>query len=465
VTRPTQPSGFADRRPAARLAAVGALAIACVVVAVVLLRGGDESTYRIVLPNANQLVDGNEVQVGGRRVGLVIDIRLTDDSRAEIELRIDDDALLPLRRGTTADVRAPSLSGIANKVVSLTPGPGNAAPLADGDRLPAEDVTPNVDLDQIFNAFDPETRRGYQRFVKGGSGMLRGRERDAREGLRYFSTALQAGTRLVDDVTADQPALVRFLRSTSAVVGTLARERDALTGVVPRTRATVGALADERAALERTLDRLPGSLRRASTTFAGVRGALDDLDPLIRASRPVADKAGPLLRELRPLAADLVPTIAATRRLIDRPGAGNDLLELLALTPGLAEVAVPALRDAAKAATDQRPQVAFTRPYVPELTGWARTFGGATAGYDAHGHVARTQLVLNTNSLVDAPAASPLRPLLGALTPAIGAYTQVDRTARRCPGANAQTLADRSNPWRDADGSLDCDPKGVLPGP
>ncbi|MGE4428913.1 MAG: MlaD family protein, partial [Solirubrobacteraceae bacterium] len=327
-----------------------------IVVLVVLLRGGDGTTYRIVLPNANQLVDGNEVQVGGRRVGLVTGIRLTDDSRAEVELRIDDDELLPLRRGTTVAVRAPSLSGIANKVVSITPGAGNAPALQDDARLPAEDVTPNVDLDQIFNAFDPETRRGYQRFVKGGSGMLRGRERDARAGLGYFSTALQAGTRLITDVTVDQPRLTRFLRSTSAVVGALAQEGDTLTDAVGHVRTTVGALADERADLERTLDRLPASLRRASGTFTRIRSTLDSLDPLVEASRPVAEKAGPLLRELRPLAADLVPTIAATRRVISAPGEGNDLLELLARTPGLAEVAVPALRDAAKAAVAQRPQ-------------------------------------------------------------------------------------------------------------
>jgi phospholipid/cholesterol/gamma-HCH transport system substrate-binding protein len=36
---------------------------------------------------------------------------------------------------------------------------------------------------------------------------------------------------------------------------------------------------------------------------------------------------------------------------------------------------------------------------------------------------------------------------------------------RRCPGAASQPAADGSSVWRDADGTLDCDPSQVLPGP
>jgi phospholipid/cholesterol/gamma-HCH transport system substrate-binding protein len=36
---------------------------------------------------------------------------------------------------------------------------------------------------------------------------------------------------------------------------------------------------------------------------------------------------------------------------------------------------------------------------------------------------------------------------------------------RRCPGAASQPPPDGSAPFRDIDGTLDCDPSLVLPGP
>lgn len=449
----------------ARLISAVALAAAIAVAAVVLLGGGSSPTYRVVLPNAGQLVDGNEVQVGGRRVGLVSEIGLTDDLRAVVRIRVDDEDLLPLHEGTTAAVRAVSMSGIANRVVAISPGPNSNDPLDDGATLAVEDTTPAVDLDQLFDAFDPRTRQGFQRLFRGGSRTMAGRERDANRSLHYLPTMLQSSGRLFDDLAKDQQTLDRFLVGGSQVVGALAQERGSLTGAVSHARATMAALADEGVALERALDRLPGSLGRASSTFADVRRTLDRLDPLVAASKPAAARTPALLRDLRPMAAALVPTIRDARALARRPGPGNDLVELLRATPELADVATPALRNARRSSAASRPVAAFIRPYAPELVGWARTFSAGTASYDANGHVARTQGIFNGNTVTDSKLlGNSLRQLLGLTNPLTGLYSDDNRAVRRCPGANAQPLADRSNPFRDGDGTLDCDPKLVLPG-
>ena len=57
-------------------------------------------------------------------------------------------------------IRATSLSGIANRYVSIAPGPDNAPELADGATLTGEKTTSPVDLDQLFNTFTPRTRAG-----------------------------------------------------------------------------------------------------------------------------------------------------------------------------------------------------------------------------------------------------------------------------------------------------------------
>ena len=120
-----------------RLLTVGAIALAVLIAGFLLLRGGGGG-YRVsmTLDNANQLVRGNQVKVGGVSVGSVTKIALADDGRARIELKLDDD-VAPLYRGTQASVRSASLSGIANRYVALQPGPDDDPEIEDGGSIPA----------------------------------------------------------------------------------------------------------------------------------------------------------------------------------------------------------------------------------------------------------------------------------------------------------------------------------------
>ena len=86
-------------------------------------------------------------------------------------------------------------------------------------------------------------------------------------------------------------------------------------------------------ALARTLDLLPGTMRKANTTFVNLRAALDDLDVLVAESKPATKDLAPFLRALRPLVADARPTIADLRELIRKPGKNNDLIELTGKMP------------------------------------------------------------------------------------------------------------------------------------
>src|SRR4051794_21849125 len=106
---------------AARGATIGAIVAVTVIVAVLLLGGGGTHTYRLEFQNAGQLVKGDDVQIGGRRVGSIDKISLTNDNQALVTISLQD-GFGPLHRGTTAIIRATSLSGIANRYIALTPG-------------------------------------------------------------------------------------------------------------------------------------------------------------------------------------------------------------------------------------------------------------------------------------------------------------------------------------------------------
>ena len=107
------------------------------------------------------------------------------------------------------------------------------------------------------------------------------------------------------------------------------------------------------------------------------------------------------------------------------------------------------------------PVLKFLRPYTPDLVGWLRDFGEGSANYDANGHFARIQPIFNAYSFDDNPAGATLTPIPPSQRLAGLQTGQV----KRCPGAASQAPVDGSAPFRDIDGSLDCDPSLVLPGP
>ena len=444
----------------ARIAAAGALALAvALVVWLLLFRGPSGTEYTLLFQTAGQLVVDDDVQVGGRRVGSVRAIELTDDNKAAIKVVVEE-PFAPLRDGTQAVVRLTSLSGIANRYIALTPAPGDARELDDGATITAESTTDVVDLDQIFNTLDERTRGDLADVIKGFATQYRGKGEEAGESTKYFNPLLSSSRRLVQEVTEDEEALTEFLVNSSRAVTTIAERRNELADLVGNANQTAAAIGAENAALARALGLLPTTLRRANTTFVNLRATLDDLDVLVAESKPATKDLAPFLRELRPLVAAARPTIRDLRLAVRRPGSDNDLVEATRRMPQLQRAATPAFRSGRQALVRAQPVLEFARPYTPDFVGWLRDFGQGAANYDANGHYARIQPIFNAFQFADNPAGGVLTPVPPA-NRMDGVETGV---IRRCPGAATQRPADGSAPFTDG-GNVDCDPSLVLPGP
>jgi len=443
----------------ARGLVVAALLAAAAAVAVVLLGDGSSHRYTLVFQNAGQLVPGNDVQVGGRRVGAVRALALTEERLARVEIEVEE-PYAPLRVGTQATIRALSLSGVANRYVALSPGPGTGAQLPDGARLTTEDTTSVVDVDQLFNTLDPATRRDLQAVVQGLATQYAGKGEEAGEAIEALAPALSGTRRVLDQLDRDEGALTRFLVDTGRAMSALAERRAALSALVADAAATTTAIGREDAALERALALLPGTLRRGTGTFAGLRATLDELDPLVAAAGPATRELAPFLRELRPLVADARPTLRDLRRLVRREGPANDAVDAARRLPALQRAATPALANARSALVRAQPVLAHARPYAPDLVGWLRDFGSGAAPYDANGHYARVQPIFSAFAFTDSPGGGTLSPV-----PPSRRFEGFQRGAlRRCPGAASQPPPDGSAPFTDG-GRLDCDPTLAPPGP
>ena len=126
----------------------------------------------------------------------------------------------------------------------------------------------------------------------------------------------------------------------SKLVTALAERDEDLTNLITDLNTTTRALANQKGALAESIDRLPPFMRRANTTFVNLRAALDDVDPLVDASEPVARVLTPFLAQARGLAADAEPTIRDLRLVVRRSGPDNDLVEFLGSVPPLVDLAV-----------------------------------------------------------------------------------------------------------------------------
>src|SRR2546421_2112183 len=184
---------------AGRIAAVAAVVVAIVVVAVLLFAGGSGGyTVKADFINASQLVKGNLVEIGGTKAGSVNDIAITQDGQAQVTMTIDD-TYKPLRRGTRAVVRQFSLSGIANRYVDLQLPPGNTTKtneIKDGGLIPVSDTTTAVDLDQLFDVFDPTTRKALSDFLHNSAAQFKGKTAQQRLTYHFLNPALSTSSRL-----------------------------------------------------------------------------------------------------------------------------------------------------------------------------------------------------------------------------------------------------------------------------
>lgn len=414
------------------------------VVLVGLMLFGSGGGYKLtaVFENGGQLVKGNQVHVGGRPVGTIDGIELNDRAQAVVKMTVTEEGLTPLHAGTKATVRATSLSGIANRYVELSPGPNSAPEIEDGGRIAVDDASAPVDLDQLFNTLDPDTRAGLQKFIQGQGDQYRGKAPQAARSLKYLSPALNTTSRLTGELIADDALFERFLIDTSQAVGAIAERRGELSQLVGNANTAFGAIGDENEALSRALGLLPTTLRKANTTFVNLRAALEDVDALVRESKPNTKELDTLFARLRPLVADARPTIRDLRKLIRSPGKNNDLIDLTAKLPRLERLTSRAFPRAIRAFDRSQEFVHTLRQYTPDLAGWFTKFGQGAASYDASGHYARVQPVFSPFTFDDSDDTLRKKP----------DAQRIDefqlRQFRRCPGGATQAPPDGSAPYR-----------------
>ena len=452
------------RGPApARIAAIVALAAVVIALAVVIFGGNGSYSYNIVFQNASQLVNGNQVLIGGKPVGSVKGIDLTEDNLAEVHVTVDQQ----LHEGSTAIVRAVSLAGVANHYISISPGPNSNPALDDDATISLDSTTTPVDLDQFINTFPAPVRRSLAMFIKGNGEVFENYGRQANQTYKYFGPGLNRATAFARELSDDERLFERFVVSSSKLATVVASRDDQLASAISNASTAFGAIADQNKAFGETLRLLPPVFRQSNTTFVNLRAALDDLDPLIETSKTATKNLAPFLREFRPVLSKAVPVFRNLRLTVSRPGFANDAGELLDALPDVQQRAAKAFPHAEQAVADFQPDLNLFRAYTPDVFNGFGKIGLITGYYDGNGHYARTQFSA-LNLFKFNSATGELEPI--APTQQFEGFGSSAGVRRPCPGAATQPAPDGSNPFTEppfAGGvtAAECNPTDVPPGP
>jgi len=377
------------RLGARRIAGAALLAVG-IAVALVIVTSDDRDTERldVVLASANGLREGTVVKVGGAQVGTIDELRITRGDDVVAELALDQDKAPPITAGASARVVASNLLG--SKYIDLAPGRRGATRLRS---LPAARVTSPVDLDQVLNVLDMDTRARLRVLINEAGLALTGRATDFNVVLRQLPRDFDGARRLIDELTSDNRTLGEAVAHSSRFMSEIATQRRELGRLVDTARDTVTSVAARRAALRAALAKAPRTLRTARQFFDELRRTAAPLRPAARAITATAPSLSAALSELPAFRRAARPTLREAR------SAAPLLTRLGAEATPVARQAIPALEQTAQFARTAPPLTRALDVSVDDvlglMEGWARSIQDA----DALGHIFRGKAMASADAI------------------------------------------------------------------
>jgi virulence factor Mce-like protein len=287
------------RRGSASIAAnpvlIGAATTLVVIVAVFLAYNANSGlpfvpTYELKaeVPNAANLVKGNDVRIGGTRVGAVTDIapqQHPDGSVTAVLTLKMETVVKPLPVDSTVIVRPRSALGL--KYVQITKGTSSDG-FDDGATIPLRNARPEpVEIDQFLNMFDDKTRAASQsNLIEFGNGFA-GRGEDLNRAIEDANPLLVNLTPVMQNLADPQTQLGRFVRALGRTAGIVAPAAASQAELFRNLDITFGALANvARPFLQDSISLGPPALDQGIKDFPQQRPFLANSEALFRELRP-----------------------------------------------------------------------------------------------------------------------------------------------------------------------------------
>lgn len=317
---------------------VGALTVMVVILAVFLAYNANSGlpfvpTYRISVQvqNADTLVPGNEVRVGGVRVGAVEAIEPQQSENGDLSARLDlklDRDVDPIPVDSTVIVRSRSALGL--KYLEINMGSSDEG-FAEGAVMPLASAVPEpVELDTVLSMFDAETRLAAQENLVEFGNALAGRGPQINAALGRLPGVLELLEPVMRNLSSPETNLAGFINALGATAAELAPVAEIQAQMFGSLDTTFTALAEvARPFIQESISEGPPTEELAIETLPEIRkllvnstGLFNDLEPAAVALRQTSPtiaaslEAGtPVLAKSDQLNKQLAPTFESLLRL------------------------------------------------------------------------------------------------------------------------------------------------------
>jgi len=368
---------------------------------------------------------GQTVRVAGVRVGDISKVEY-DEGNAVVTMDIDR-KFLPVYKDATVLLRPKT--GLKDMFLELDPGTQAAGEYEEEETIPVANTAPDVNLDEVLELLDSDTRAYLRLLLVGGGEGLNGRGKELGELLGSLGPINRGLARVNREVAKRKENLANLIHNMNILFGRVGQEDEQIASFIDASNASLSAIAGEDLDVRRATRLLGPTLQETRIALSETNDLATVLGPALRDLRPFARRLKPINRSLGSLARNtrddvknrIRPFVRAAREPVRdlRPAAEN----LADATPRLTVVGEKLNKLFNMAAYNPNGAEACTVPapgdpacrdegYLYWL-GWLAHVGNSTfQNQDAHGVYRRVYLTLTCEAasaiLTEAAQAGPV---------------------------------------------------------
>ncbi|MFL5823960.1 MAG: MlaD family protein [Solirubrobacteraceae bacterium] len=259
--------------------------------------------FQVGFNNAFDLASYADVRIAGVNVGKVVQKKREPHGNRTIVTVQMSNQYGPIHKDALAILRTKTLLG--ETYIQINPGSRSSPPLPDGGMLPQSHVANSVQLDDVFNTFNPATRQAFQQWQQELAVAVNGNDQNLNNVLGNLPTFAINFTDLLRVLDVQHTAVVNLVRNGGTTFNALNRDPAALRTLITAGDTTFRTTAANNNALADIFHIFPTFLTQQRLTMTALKTFSLNADPVIKELIPVAQQLGPTLDALRNLSPSL----------------------------------------------------------------------------------------------------------------------------------------------------------------
>jgi phospholipid/cholesterol/gamma-HCH transport system substrate-binding protein len=391
-----------------RVAAVAVLVAVGAAIAVLLATsaGGSNGSYRVraIFDDAGNIIPGENVKIGGVKVGTVGSVTPTPQAKAAVVLNISSAGFKDFRADASCTVRPQALIGEkfvdclpTQPRVAGTPLPPALKKIPSGQEgagellLPVANTHSPVDVDLLGDIQRLPERQRFTIILNELGAGLAGHGSELHEVIQRANPALQELDRVLNILASENKVLAKLAVDSDKALQPFAAVRDKVADFVQQANTVAQASARHRGALARNLQLFPKFLAQLGPSMERLTALAEQTTPAfdnLKIAAPGINKAFTNLPAFSNSTTKFFTSLGATSK-ISGP-ALTSIQPLLGRLATLGKEAKPFAFNASELLTSLRSSGGLER-----ILDFIFLGAGAANGYDSLGHFLRAEAVGN----------------------------------------------------------------------